>query len=474
MKNMLSLACYFCLLLFIGCSSDKKEDDILISHPNLTLAKLLTDSELVTPELPYALSSDQKYNTWVKDNHYPIRSITFDEDFSDLSFLDSLLEDKKIVQLGESSHGSAEFNHIKVRLIKYLHQELGFDVISFESSLQGCHLANQNMSSYSSGVRCIFGVWRTAEVEALFQYIKATQQTDRPLILSGVDIQNSSQLDSAENYKSYLAPFIVDLQQLEQDFINSLLDDIFTYNDSFSDCYSDNLSDSSDGCIYINDNFATLRDQAAQAHAVMSTISEEAYAQDGNIVDIKIAKRLFWSMQYFIEHLYQQMLNAPAREWVRDEGMAGNASFLMEQVYSEKKMIVWAHNGHIAYGYQDQREGIVSMTSMGMLLKQAWQEQIYTIGLVMIRGESNLNTGVPVSVVQHLSNSFESIVYSLRKAAVFIPLSNEDLSTENDDWQHQLINIQTWGRFALQQKLSNTYDAMIVIDKSSPSQYLLK
>lgn len=36
--------------------------------------------------------------------------------------------------LGEASHGVAESNWAKVRLIKFLHQQLGFDVVAFESS----------------------------------------------------------------------------------------------------------------------------------------------------------------------------------------------------------------------------------------------------------------------------------------------------------------------------------------------------
>ena len=77
---------------------------------------------------------------------HPIRSL-FSDDFSDLAFLAPLLEGKRVVQLGESGHGVAEFNWMKARLAKYLHERLGFDVLAFESSLSGCDVADSRIRS---------------------------------------------------------------------------------------------------------------------------------------------------------------------------------------------------------------------------------------------------------------------------------------------------------------------------------------
>lgn len=55
--------------------------------------------------------------------------------YSDLAFLQPILADKRIVSLGEASHGATEYNSVKVRLIKYLHEKLGYNVIAFESNL---------------------------------------------------------------------------------------------------------------------------------------------------------------------------------------------------------------------------------------------------------------------------------------------------------------------------------------------------
>ena len=66
----------------------------------------------------------------------PIRSTDArDNDYRDLQFLKELWKDKKLVLLGEQSHGEGTVFEAKVRLIKFLHEEMGFEIVAFESGL---------------------------------------------------------------------------------------------------------------------------------------------------------------------------------------------------------------------------------------------------------------------------------------------------------------------------------------------------
>ena len=60
---------------------------------------------------------------------------SINEDFKDLQFLKETLENNRIVLLGEQSHGEGATFEAKVRLIKFLHQELNYEIVSFESGL---------------------------------------------------------------------------------------------------------------------------------------------------------------------------------------------------------------------------------------------------------------------------------------------------------------------------------------------------
>ncbi|MFD2878067.1 erythromycin esterase family protein [Paenibacillus rhizoplanae] len=115
-----------------------------------------------------------------------------DDTYSDLAFLQPILADKRIVSLGEASHGAAEYNSVKVRLIKYLHEKLGYNVIAFESNLADAAAAYtqvQELKPQELMENSIYGVWQVEENLPLFEYIAEQSRTDHPLMLTGFDSQ---------------------------------------------------------------------------------------------------------------------------------------------------------------------------------------------------------------------------------------------------------------------------------------------
>lgn len=91
-------------------------------------------------------------------------------------------------------------NQSKVRMIKYLHEEMGYDVIAFESGFAGANAVYQNLDNLTAEQamkKAIYGVWHTEDVEELFQYIKEQKEKGTPLILTGFDIQITWNASSA-------------------------------------------------------------------------------------------------------------------------------------------------------------------------------------------------------------------------------------------------------------------------------------
>ncbi|MFT5433723.1 MAG: hypothetical protein ACI9OJ_004431, partial [Myxococcota bacterium] len=128
----LCIACVLAVLGVTGCG-----DDVAPTEPGrveFDPTRLLDDAELRTPEDPNAPSEDAAWIQWIEANHEPVRSLGA-EDFSDLAFFAPILANKRVVQLGESGHGVREFSQLKVRMIKYLHEELGYDVVAIESAV---------------------------------------------------------------------------------------------------------------------------------------------------------------------------------------------------------------------------------------------------------------------------------------------------------------------------------------------------
>ena len=63
----------------------------------------------------------------------PIQSLDFDFKNRDLRSMGQSIGDNRIVLLGEQDHGDAASMELKARVVKYLHEEKGFDVLLFES-----------------------------------------------------------------------------------------------------------------------------------------------------------------------------------------------------------------------------------------------------------------------------------------------------------------------------------------------------
>ena len=113
-------------------------------------------------EVQTARTSDEKielWKQWAREHAYRIKSITpVHEDiesnsFTDLDMLKPLLQDKRIVFLGESSHGVAELL-AKTRLIQFLHKEMGYNVLAFESGLSNTSLSNAIINQKAQSKQC--------------------------------------------------------------------------------------------------------------------------------------------------------------------------------------------------------------------------------------------------------------------------------------------------------------------------------
>jgi erythromycin esterase len=140
---------------------------------------------------------------WLKDNALQVHSISpANEDFSDLQPLKQIIGDKRIVMLGEESHGDGNTFLAKTRLVKFLHQELGFGVIAFESGFYDCHKAwkmiQDGGSTNFAFKGSVFPIWsESSPVQPLISYLDQTKESEHPLILSCFDSQFTGEISNS-------------------------------------------------------------------------------------------------------------------------------------------------------------------------------------------------------------------------------------------------------------------------------------
>ena len=277
-----------------------------------------------------SLSAQSEFS---KKKYLQDHAIELNKDSSDFSFLKPLIGEKQFVFLSDG-HQSGSSKIYFTQLIKYLHEELDFDVLVLESGIYGAELANNAMNitpSQSNLISQNFIAQFISGCDAskqLFDYIGETKSGEDPLQLSGLDIEfNRTQqllfqmLDSAfreqndkilsdknyilfKNYFDSLATFS-SLNNLDN-FQKNLL---FQYADTLRS-FINKLNDPTNFLFLIGENIS-------------------AYVQ-------------------------ASLMKSPSLNSVlRNSQMFVNLQWLIKAKYSGKKIIIWASPAHLAPGFME-------------------------------------------------------------------------------------------------------------------------
>jgi len=90
------------------------------------------------------------------------------ENFAGFERIKNDIGDAQIVMLGEQSHSDATTFETKIKLIKYLHQEMDFEILAFESGIYECDRAwsmiQQGHDVRDALARGIFATWSDLEI----------------------------------------------------------------------------------------------------------------------------------------------------------------------------------------------------------------------------------------------------------------------------------------------------------------------
>lgn len=426
---------------------------------------LLSDAQLATASDPQAARVNNTAANWFAAQAHIVRSLTYDQDFSDLSFLETPLANKRLVMLGESSHGVKEYSQAKLRLIKYLHEQQGFNLLAIEGGLFDCENAQRLLSAGASRaamLSCLFGVWSTQTVHELFDYIVQTQSTSTPLRITGFDVQASgSSADGRANYTANIVnkaspSYATEVRQLEQDFRR--------------------LTSEAIGAATIGDpaiaNLTAQLPNFANRYSALSDFLRanlSTITMDGEFTEREVLIAALYSQTSpaFAEQLSRRF-ETDGGGYARDAGMATNFIELAEAIYPGEKIMVWAHNAHLRHA----GTGFLPNANMGALVHNALADDMYTVGFYMYRGQHTYNDRSVQTVKPPIDFSLEAIFYSRRLAYLFLDIENADSSEASAQWLEQATPTWTWGTNQIDLRLKDEYDGVFIIDTVSPPDYL--
>lgn len=415
-----------------------------------------------------AASEEKHWNRWIERHAHPLDSS--DASNKDLRFLKKVLKGKRIVQLGETTHGAGEINATKVRLIKYLHEELGYDVLAFESGFTDTNASYLNMdqlTSKSTMKKSIYPVWHTEDVVELFAYMKEQKEKGDPLILTGFDIQSmkNSFNDAATQWVKAVDPEKAELlTQSENDFST-----LVTNSNTF-----DEFAQKKETLVK---NYQELI-KFAETHAseLKAHLPKEPKAYEMFMHSLQL--RIDVMETYMLEEMKEKLKDYPDNIedfsfYMRDRMMAEQFQWVAETLYPKKKIIVWGHNYHLRKQNTKMIKDWVQLNgpNMGDYLPERLKKQTYTIGIYAYSGaslDSSDNKTVKPVTSPLPSGSLEALLKTADHPAVFVDF----LHTKNKkgtSWMYTPRTALYWGFMEEQMILKEQYDGVIWLEHITPS-----
>ncbi|MCC6970149.1 MAG: erythromycin esterase family protein [Phycisphaerales bacterium] len=436
---------------------------------------------------PSPAAPDRTQVDWLRAHAAPI-SISPGEpdDLKDLASLKAAVGDSTMVLMGELTHGDAEAFALKVRLVKFLHQEMGFEVLVWESGLFDCEEMNDALAGdkpIANVARMgVFSHWsQGVESFPVFEYARSTQNTARRLRMSGFDIQNSG----TAGWSMYptFAEWLSDPLVISSE-IKTYLESLFADARKMSQAADPQAEQRR-----IDQALRTLAPSLAEAHRsrraeVVAAIGEREYGYRQRCLDNAVA---FGEMMAANEK-FQQSQSGEDFRWAYNVREAANAEVLLwlaRERYPDRKLIVWCHNAHLFVGVtglvniggadlpanaQTDSRGrpLNVMDSTGRALKQALGDKAYVLGVMAHSGTWSWLGNPPIDYAAAEPGSMEELLHAAGSPSCFL-----DLRPVRDEASHWL-NQPRPGRINQQQPVSSqtswpkAYDGILFIDRMTP------
>jgi erythromycin esterase-like protein len=264
-----------------------------------------------------------KLNNFIR----PINTLNPDSSFSDINFLGETLKERDIISLGEVTHGTKEVYVYKDRLIRYLVSNLNYKAIAFEADYSGL----ENIDSYITGKTDSAAM--SPNYRALFMWLREF---------------NNSQ---SENDK-------VRVYGLEIREFSTAIDNILRQNEQIAP----------------NDKQVLLRIKSMQFNKI-----DKASLKDFRIVCSRMSKNRYSNMLLQLIDNYDNYISLNSKIGARDKFMAENAIAIKEGT-ENKKLIIWAHNGHVA------KTTLYGRPTMGEYLHNEYTDKYYVMATDMNKG----------------------------------------------------------------------------------------
>jgi erythromycin esterase len=305
------------------------------------------------------------------------------EDFSDLEPWRDVIRDAHVVMLGEQSHGDGTTFLAKTRLVKFLHQEMSFDVLAFESGFydvrKSWNLIKGGETALTAMRQSLFAVWTYSQhFQSLIDYVGASQDRGTPLELAGFDLQFSG--------------------RASQDFLVQELEDFLDRIESSVPQVAEWAPVSQELQRLVNGEWGETKptfSTKVQIDHLLATARDEAdtVADAGLDPEASFWAQALRSTIAQVRYVYEHVPFDPQRDLssLRDEQMAENLLWLIQESCQDRKVIVWAATSHIIRNIDEIERPNSTLSfdgvlTMGHRVRQRLGTGVYVLGFTAHSG----------------------------------------------------------------------------------------
>lgn len=410
---------------------------------------------------------------WLQANLLPLESVEprADDDFSDLLPLKEIIGDARVVGLGEATHSTKEFFTMKHRLVQFLVQEMGFNMFAMETNWPEAMRVNDYVlrgegDPAQALARMGYWIWATQEVLDLVEWMRQHNQSGSEPLVSfyGFDVQSASAaMEYVIDYLRIVDPPYVTFAE---------------GNYHSSQClgltgkrYHVYAADTQDAC----------RARMSEVYDKL-VANQERYTQLTSPEEYQLAV-------HAAEYLLQvEDSSRDTSDWApRDRHMAENVTWLLDQAGPDAKMILWAHNNHVAD--VSSADG----PTMGHHLRNQYGKDYVIIGLVFYEGQfhaygydtasDTVGPRAVYSIPSALPGSFGWYAHNTGVPNFILNLKDIGPTGPETAWLTRPIKVRSIGALYdptapeaayVEAVPADAVDVVIYIKRSTPTQLLLR
>jgi erythromycin esterase len=387
----------------------------------------------------YSSANTESVTNWVTENAIPFTTARVTSDSSDLECLRSLIGDARVVALGEQTHGTSEFQTMKHRIVQFLVEKMGFTTLALEATWSGTLIANRYVTEGKIGHRTSstkLGYWfySSSEFQSLLQWMRAYNGRLPSVSVQLVGIDYGFPELAFEWIESTLSAAKVflpaDIRQAVQDVRGSAI-------------------------VLWEEDVDARQAWFAQAQSILQEILNwlPEYESALTVLEIDIIQRIPRLLEQQEERrlIGDTELQPNASGWYtrsfnfRDRCMAENLTWWLDTLGEDTKIIVWAHNGHVAASWPE-----AGLVPLGQNLSNRYRDDFVSIGFSTCAGSfftfnSEIRALDSLSLPEPESNSYESMFCDTGIDNFYLDLRDLQPGSDVDTWMSQSRGFKVLG-----------------------------